>query len=174
MSLLYAPLLALLRIERGSSRSLKTAGGHNTHASTNPCAIAHVRDIHQSWYSHLQVFVYSVATQQDRRWTDLDFSMLETLVLSSYKHTHTHAHKYYFQLLRRDHPCCVIVMQQNQSCQLQNRTVVRNKRVWFAKKYIVSCHVISLCLLWISCTPEYKVQACCGSYRDGESVHQEQ
>ncbi len=129
MSLLYAPLWTLLRVYRSSSRSLKTAGGHDAHASTNPCAVAHVRDILQSWYTHLQLFVYSAATQRDSRWTALDFSMLETLVPFS-----INTHKSYFQLRHRDHPCCVIVRMQNQTCQLQKYIVVRQKRVWFAKQ----------------------------------------
>lgn len=83
MSLLNAALWTMMRIYHGSSRSLKTAGGH----MPNPAlTLVHMRDIHQSWYSHLWLFVYSIATQEDGRWPSLDFNMLETF---SPAYTHT-------------------------------------------------------------------------------------
>lgn len=65
----------------------------HTHASTNPCAVAHKRHTSKLILTSVAVCLFHIATLQDGRWTALDFNMLETLVLFSVK-----THKSHFQL----------------------------------------------------------------------------
>lgn len=57
---------ALWTIYHSSSRSLKTAGGLTPTPPLAPVQLWHIRDTHQSWNSHLQLFVYSISVQRWR------------------------------------------------------------------------------------------------------------
>lgn len=65
----------------------------HTHASTNPCAVAHKRHTSKLILTSVAVCSFHIPMLQDGRWTALDFNMLETLVLLS-----VNTHKSHFQL----------------------------------------------------------------------------
>lgn len=93
----YSPLWTLMTVYCSSSRSIKTAGGHHTHARTDSCHIAHARDVHQSRYSTLQLFIQKPC----RRWTALYFSCL--LCINTKDLSHIYKPK------STDSLCCVLV-----------------------------------------------------------------
>lgn len=81
----------MVRIYHSSSRSIKTAGGH-TPTPALTLVLLHMKYIHQSWYSHLWLFVYSTAALHNGIWIALDYNMPETLDLFS-----VNTHESHFQ-----------------------------------------------------------------------------